>query len=151
MPDGLLNKGKMYVQKRNSDCSQQEYPVFSPLDRDLYVMGIVCGLIGTIFGYGVIYAQRLFKTLQLYAVSHARGRCSDRPSSPDVPRDRKPRDEPDPESISSNEKIHMTTLPCIFVSTILSQAVGASAGKRGSCLTDRRMHRKLFRRCVPYG
>ena len=26
------------------------------------VMGTVCGLIGTAFGYGVIYAQRLFKT-----------------------------------------------------------------------------------------
>ena len=24
------------------------------------VMGTVCGLIGTVFGYGVIYAQRLF-------------------------------------------------------------------------------------------
>ena len=26
------------------------------------VKGTVCGLIGTAFGYGVIYAQRLFKT-----------------------------------------------------------------------------------------
>ena len=26
------------------------------------VMGTVCGFIGTAFGYGVIYAQRLFKT-----------------------------------------------------------------------------------------
>ena len=38
------------------------------------------------------------------------------------------------ESISSDERIPMATLPCIFISTILSQAVGASAGKEGAAL-----------------
>lgn len=98
------------------------------------VMGIVCGLIGTIFGYGVIYAQRLFKTYSfmlylmpvagvlivlLHQMFHEIG---NRGTNLIL------------ESISSNEKIHMTTLPCIFVSTILSQAVGASAGKEGAAL-----------------
>ena len=98
------------------------------------VMGIVCGLIGTIFGYGVIYAQRLFKAYSfmlylmpvagvlivlLHQMFHEIG---NRGTNLIL------------ESISSNEKIHMTTLPCIFVSTILSQAVGASAGKEGAAL-----------------
>lgn len=98
------------------------------------VMGTVCGLIGTVFGYGVIYAQRLFKTYSfmlylmpvagvlivlLHQMFHEIG---NRGTNLIL------------ESISSNEKIHMTTLPCIFVSTILSQAVGASAGKEGAAL-----------------
>ena len=101
------------------------------------VMGTVCGLIGTVFGYGVIYAQRLFKTYSfmlylmpvagvlivlLHQMFHEIG---NRGTNLIL------------ESISSNEKIHMTTLPCIFVSTILSQAVGASEGAAlqiGGCI-----------------
>ena len=98
------------------------------------VMGTVCGLIGTAFGYGVIYAQRLFKThsfmlylmpvagvliVLLHQMFHEIG---NRGTNLIL------------ESISSDERIPMATLPCIFVSTILSQAVGASAGKEGAAL-----------------
>lgn len=98
------------------------------------VMGTVCGLIGTAFGYGVIYAQRLFKThsfmlylmpvvgvliVLLHQMFHELG---NRGTNQIL------------ESISSDEWIPMATLPCIFISTILSQAVGASAGKEGAAL-----------------
>ena len=87
------------------------------------VMGTVCGLIGTAFGYGVIYAQRLFKThsfmlylmpvagvliVLLHQMFHELG---NRGTNLIL------------ESISSDERIPMATLPCIFISTILSQAV----------------------------
>ena len=92
------------------------------------------GLIGTAFGYGVIYAQRLFKThsfmlylmpvagaliVLLHQMFHELG---NRGTNLIL------------ESISSDERIPMATLPCIFISTILSQAVGASAGKEGAAL-----------------
>lgn len=98
------------------------------------VMGTVCGFIGTAFGYGVIYAQRLFKThsfmlylmpvagvliVLLHQMFHELG---NRGTNLIL------------ESISSDERIPMATLPCIFISTILSQAVGASAGKEGAAL-----------------
>ena len=98
------------------------------------VVGTVCGLIGTAFGYGVIYAQRLFKThsfmlylmpvagvliVLLHQMFHELG---NRGTNLIL------------ESISSDERIPMATLPCIFISTILSQAVGASAGKEGAAL-----------------
>lgn len=98
------------------------------------VMGTVCGVIGTAFGYGVIYAQRLFKThsfmlylmpvagvliVLLHQMFHELG---NRGTNLIL------------ESISSDERIPMATLPCIFISTILSQAVGASAGKEGAAL-----------------
>lgn len=98
------------------------------------VMGTVCGLIGTAFGYGVIYAQRLFKThsfmlylmpvagvliVLLHQMFHEIGNKGTNLIL---------------ESISSDERIPMATLPCIFISTILSQAVGASAGKEGAAL-----------------
>ena len=98
------------------------------------VMGTVCGLIGTAFGYGVIYAQRLFKThsfmlylmpvagvliVLLHQMFHELG---NRGTNLIL------------ESISSDERFPMATLPCIFISTILSQAVGASAGKEGAAL-----------------
>lgn len=98
------------------------------------VMGTVCGLIGTAFGNGVIYAQRLFKThsfllylmpvagvliVLLHQMFHEIG---NRGTNLIL------------ESISSDERIPMATLPCIFISTILSQAVGASAGKEGAAL-----------------
>ena len=98
------------------------------------VMGTVCGLIGTAFGYGVIYAQRLFKThsfmlylmpvagvliVLLHQMFHELG---NRGTNLIL------------ESISSDERIPLATLPCIFISTILSQAVGASAGKEGAAL-----------------
>ena len=38
------------------------------------------------------------------------------------------------ESISSTEQIRFSTLPCIFISTILSHLTGASAGKEGAAL-----------------
>ncbi len=119
--------------RSETQTASQEYPVFSPLDRDLYCNGNRLRSHRTISDTGSSTLSGCLKLTALCCIS-CRGRCSDRPASPDVPRDRKPRDEPDPGVDLINEKIHMTTLPCIFVSTILSQAVGASAGKEGAAL-----------------
>jgi len=98
------------------------------------VMGGVCGLVGTVFGFGVAGAQNFFKThdymLYLMPVSgilivivhkifHQIGNKGTNLIL---------------ESISSTEKISITTFPCIFISTILSHLVGASAGKEGAAL-----------------
>lgn len=97
-------------------------------------MGVICGLVGTVFGRGVTYAQQIFREypfmLYLMPVSgilivvvhkffHQVGNKGTNLIL---------------ESISSNEHIRFSTLPCIFVSTILSQLVGASAGKEGAAL-----------------
>ena len=130
-----LVKGKMYVQKETQNMPfNKNILYFIRWTAISIVMGTVCGLIGTAFGYGVIYAQRLFKThsfmqylmpvagvliVLLHQMFHELG---NRGTNLIL------------ESISSDERIPMATLPCIFISTILSQAVGASAGKEGAAL-----------------
>ncbi len=98
------------------------------------VMGILCGLVGTAFGHGVAYSQRFFREhgnmLYLMPVSgilivlihKAFHQVGNKGTNLIL------------ESISSTEKIHFSTLPCIFSSTILSHLVGASAGKEGAAL-----------------
>ena len=98
------------------------------------VMGILCGIVGTGFGLGVAHSQRFFREhsfmLYLMPVSgilivivhkffHQIGNKGTNMIL---------------ESISSTEKIRFTTLPCIFISTLLSHIVGASAGKEGAAL-----------------
>lgn len=98
------------------------------------VMGTICGLVGTAFGYGVAYSQQFFRThsfmLYLMPVSgilivlihkllHQVGNKGTNLIL---------------ESISGAEKIRLTTLPVIFISTILSHLTGASAGKEGAAL-----------------
>lgn len=97
-------------------------------------MGIVCGLVGSAFGYGVAYSRQFFRThsfmLYLMPVSgilivlihkllHQVGNKGTNVIL---------------ESISGAEKIRLTTLPVIFISTILSHLTGASAGKEGAAL-----------------
>ena len=98
------------------------------------IMGGICGLVGTVFGFGVVFAQQLFRNYSymlylmpvagvLIAVIHqVFNQVGNKGTNLIL------------ESVSSNEKIRFSTLPCIFVSTILSQAVGASAGKEGAAL-----------------
>lgn len=98
------------------------------------VMGISCGLVGTAFGYGVSYSQQFFREhswmlylmpaagiliVIVHKVLHQVGNKGTNLML---------------ESISSSEKIRFSTLPCIYISTILSQLVGASAGKEGAAL-----------------
>ena len=109
------------------------------------VMGTVCGLIGTVFGYGVIYAQRLFKTYSfmlylmpvagvlivlLHQMFHEIG---NRGTNLIL------------ESISSND-------PAVYLCLHDLKPGGRRVCRqRGSCLTDRRLHRKLSRGSLPYG
>lgn len=97
-------------------------------------IGVTVGLVGTLFGHGIIRATRLWnqnhRTLYLmpvvglliiwlYRVSHEeKNRGTDMVL----------------ESISSNEDISLATAPLIFVSTILSHCVSASAGREGAAL-----------------
>ena len=98
------------------------------------VMGTICGLVGTAFGYGVAYSQHFFKShgfmLYLMPVSgvlivlvhkllHQLGNKGTNLIL---------------ESISGAEKIRLTTVPVIFISTILSHLTGASAAKEGAAL-----------------
>ncbi len=114
------------------------------------VMGTVCGLIGTAFGYGVIYAQRLFKIhsfmlylmpvagvliVLLHQMFHEIGKGDEPDSGIHLLR----RTDPDGDSA------------LYFCLNHLKPGCGRIRRKRGRCLTDRRMYRKLFRRCVPYG
>lgn len=98
------------------------------------LMGSVCGLVGTAFGFGVAWAQGFFRAheIMLYlmpvsglliaAVHQILHQVGNKGTNLIL------------ESISSTEKIKFTTLPCIFISTILSHLVGASAGKEGAAL-----------------
>lgn len=98
------------------------------------IMGTACGLIGTAFGYGVTYSQAFFRehSFMLYLmpvsgiliviVHKALHQVGNKGTNLIL------------ESISSTEKIHLATLPCIFISTILSHLAGASAGKEGAAL-----------------
>lgn len=98
------------------------------------VMGVLCGLVGSAFGHGVAFAQKFFGEhdfmLYLMPVSgilivivHKLLRQVGNKGTNVIL-----------ESIHSSEKIRFTMLPTIFISTILSHFVGASAGKEGAAL-----------------
>ncbi|MCI9559054.1 chloride channel protein [Candidatus Ventrimonas sp. KK005] len=98
------------------------------------VIGIVTGLIGSAFGHGVIIATKIWEgytwtvffmpvagvlIVWLYQVEHQeKNRGTDLIL----------------ESISSQEEIPVITAPLIFVSSILSHLVSASAGREGAAL-----------------
>lgn len=98
------------------------------------VIGVTVGIVGTLFGHGIIRATHLWKQnhwtlylmpvvglliVWLYRVSHEeKNRGTDMVL----------------ESISSNEDISLATAPLIFVTTILSHCVSASAGREGAAL-----------------
>lgn len=98
------------------------------------VIGVTVGIMGTLFGHGIIRATHLWKQnhrtlylmpvaglliVWLYRVSHEeKNRGTDMVL----------------ESISSNEDISLATAPLIFVTTILSHCVSASAGREGAAL-----------------
>ena len=97
-------------------------------------IGTVVGLISTLFGHGVLWASETFGKypwvfylapaaglliVLLYAVFHEeKNRGTNMVLA----------------AISSDEKITSATAPLIFVSGILSQAVGASVGREGAAL-----------------
>lgn len=97
-------------------------------------IGVVVGLIGTLFGHGVVWATNVWNAKSwtlylmpaagllivfLYRVSHEeKNRGTDMVL----------------ESISANEEISVATGPLIFISTILSHCVSASAGREGAAL-----------------
>ena len=98
------------------------------------VMGTVCGLVGTAFGFGVAYSQQFFREnpfmlflmpvsgILIVLVHKALDQVGNKGTNLIL------------ESISSTEQIRFSTLPCIFISTILSHLTGASAGKEGAAL-----------------
>ena len=98
------------------------------------VTGTVVGLIGTLFGYGIQFVTSFWKShgwtlflmpvaglliVWLYRVSH-----EEKNRGTDMVID----------SISSTEDVTAATAPLIFVSTLLSHAVTASAGREGAAL-----------------
>ena len=96
------------------------------------LMGTVCGLVGTAFGFGVAYSQQFFREnpfmlflmpvsgILIVLVHKALDQVGNKGTNLIL------------ESISSTEQIRFSTLPCIFISTILSHLTGASAGKEGA-------------------
>ena len=98
------------------------------------IMGVLCGLVGSAFGHGVAYSQQFFRNhdFMLYlmpisgvliiGVHKLLHQVGNKGTNVII------------DSISGSEKIRITTLPTIFISTILSHMVGASAGKEGAAL-----------------
>ncbi len=98
------------------------------------IIGVLVGVIGSIFGHGVILATKLWQgahwtvflmpfsgilIVWLYHLAHEQNnRGTDMVL----------------ESISANEEVTLATGPLIFLSTILSHAVSASAGREGAAL-----------------
>lgn len=98
------------------------------------LIGIVAGLIGTAFGYGVLWATDIWRdnhwTLFLMPVAGLAIVWLYRVSQEEKNRGTNMV----LESISANEEISVRTGPLIFVSTVLSHLVSASAGKEGAAL-----------------
>lgn len=120
------------------------YEAEDPLRRNIYyfikwtvisiVIGIVAGGIGTAFGHGVLWATSTWRShhwtlflmplsglliVWLYRISKEE---QNRGTNMVL------------DSISADEEISLKTGPLIFVSTILSHLVSASAGKEGAAL-----------------
>ena len=82
------------------------------------LMGTVCGLVGTAFGFGVAYSQQFFREnpfmlflmpvsgILIVLVHKALDQVGNKGTNLIL------------ESISSTEQIRFSTLPCIFISTI---------------------------------
>ena len=98
------------------------------------IMGLLCGLVGAAFGHGVSFAQGFFRKhdfmLYLMPVSgvlivivHKLFRQVGNKGTNVIL-----------ETIHGSGAIRFTMLPTIFISTILSHLVGASAGKEGAAL-----------------
>ena len=99
-----------------------------------FVMGTVCGLVGAAFGKSVLWAQGLFRAnpillyllpvsgILIVALHHLLCQIGNRGTNLVL------------DSVSSTEKLHFALFPCIYISTILSQLAGASAGKEGAAL-----------------
>lgn len=98
------------------------------------IIGVVVGSIGTLFGHGVIWATKVWNNYHwtlylmpiaglfivwLYRMSH-----EEKNRGTDMVLD----------SISANEEITVATGPLIFIATILSHCVSASAGREGAAL-----------------
>ncbi len=98
------------------------------------LIGVIVGTIGSVFGHGVIWATGFWQqnhwTLFLAPVSGLLIVWLYK-----VTREEKNRGTNMVlDSISSNEEITITTGPLIFISTILSHFVSASAGREGAAL-----------------
>lgn len=98
------------------------------------IMGGICGLIGVAFGGGVEHAGEFFFShdfmlylipaagLAVVFVQQVFGELESGGTNLIL------------EAISSDKKIHPKMLPCIVLSTLLSQLFGASVGKEGAAL-----------------
>ena len=98
------------------------------------IMGILCGLVGSAFGHGVHFAQVFFSEhdfmlylmpvsgILIVIVHKVFKQVGNKGTNLIL------------ESIHGHEKVDFTLLPTIFISTILSHFVGASAGKEGAAL-----------------
>ncbi len=98
------------------------------------IIGVTVGVVGAVFGHGVILATRLWQQFHwtvffmpvagllivwLYQMGHEeKNRGTDLIL----------------ESVSAHQEIPVITAPLIFVSSILSHAVSASAGREGAAL-----------------
>lgn len=97
-------------------------------------MGILCGLVGSAFGHGVAFAQNFFRAhdsmLYLMPISgilivlvHKFFHQTESKGTNTILN-----------TIHGTDTVRFTTLPTIFLSTILSHMVGASVGKEGAAL-----------------
>ncbi len=98
------------------------------------IMGVLCGLVGSAFGHGVHTAQVFFgkhdfmlflmpvSGILIVVVHKVLKQVGNKGTNLIL------------ESIHGSEKVNFTLLPTIFISTILSHFVGASAGKEGAAL-----------------
>lgn len=98
------------------------------------VIGVIGGMVGSIFGIGIRYVTSLFQTydwvlfllpvsgLAIVFLYHITGQEKHRGTNMVL------------DSISSNEEITPATGPLIFISTILTHLAGGSAGREGAAL-----------------
>ena len=98
------------------------------------IMGVLCGLVGAAFGHGVSWAQGIFRTheymmylmpvsgILIIIVHKVLKQVGNKGTNLIL------------EAVHGNGVIRFAMLPTIFISTILSHLVGASAGKEGAAL-----------------